>query len=216
MDIPAPVVLVVHQWKGLGEHEKSRAEQIAAQCYNAFAVDMYGKGVRPATSDAAGAEAGKYKNNPALARQRLKAALDWVRKRDDVDVAHIAAMGYCFGGTMVLELARGGEDIDAVISFHGGLASPAPITKPGILKAAVQVHHGASDPFVPQEEVQGFITEMKTAKADWHLTQYADAVHAFTHADAGSDPSGGVAYNAKADKRSWAATTDFLTEIFGR
>ncbi len=209
----APTVLVIHQWKGLGDNEKMRADMLSKQCYNAFAVDMYGKDVRPADNDAAGKEAGIYKNDPALARRRITAALDYVRSRPDVDKTRIAAIGYCFGGTMALELARSGADVKSVISFHGGLATKAP-AEPGVIKASVQVHHGAVDPFVPPEEVEGFIAEMNNANADWALTQYAHAVHAFTHKDAGNDPSKGMAYDAKADKRSWDAALDFLKDAF--
>jgi dienelactone hydrolase len=211
---PAPVVLIVHQWKGLGDYEKSRADMLSKECYNAFAVDMYGKGIRPASNDEAGKLAGTYKGDSALARRRIIAALDYVRKLGDVDTSKIAAMGYCFGGTMSLELARSGADIDGVISFHGGLGSKAPVTEPGVIKASVLVHHGADDPLVPAEEVKSFVDEMNRAHADWVLTKYAHAVHSFTEKEAGSDPSKGVAYNEKADKRSWQSTLDFLKEIF--
>lgn len=211
---PAPVVLVVHQWMGLTAYEKMRADMLAAQCYNAFAIDMYGNGIRPANNDEAGAQASIYKGDPALARRRINAALDSVRTRKDIDPAHIAAMGYCFGGSMVLELARSGADISGIISFHGGLSTPAPATQPGAIKTPVRIHHGAADPLVPPEEVAAFGVEMTTAGADWSMTQYPDAVHAFTQKDAGNDPSTGVAYNEEADKRSWAAALDFLRVIF--
>ena len=209
-----PTILVIHQWKGLGNHEKERADELATQCYNAFAIDMYGKGIRPETAQAAGVQAGKYKNDPALSRKRLQAALDYVLEKTGTDSRHVAVIGYCFGGTMALELARSGADIAAAVSFHGGLSSAAPVTETGIIKAAIQVHHGADDPLVPLEEVSAFMDEMHTGGADWHLTYYADAVHAFTHKDAGEDPSKGVAYNEKADKRSWAALLSFLQDIF--
>jgi dienelactone hydrolase len=208
----APVVLIVHQWMGLGDYEKSRADMLAEKCYNAFAVDMYGQGVRPTTKAAAGAQSSIYKNSPAMARGRMNAALDYVRRRTDVDPTRVAAIGYCFGGTMALELARSGAPLDAAISFHGGLSSKAPVTQPGAIKAAIQVHHGADDPHVPAAEVEGFIKEMNTAEADWVFTSYADAVHAFTEKEAGNNPASGAAYNAKADRRSWAATLDFLGE----
>ena len=131
---PAAVVLVVHQWMGLTAYEKMRADMLAAQCYNALAIDMYGKGVRPTNYDEAGAQADIYKGDSALARRRINAALDYVRTRADIDTAHIAAIGYCFGGSMVLELARSGANISGIISFHGGLATPAPVTQPGIHK----------------------------------------------------------------------------------
>ncbi|MCC7305270.1 MAG: dienelactone hydrolase family protein [Alphaproteobacteria bacterium] len=210
----APLVLVIHQWKGLSENEKMRADMLAGQCYNAFAVDMYGTGIRPQTNEEAGKLAGLYKGDSELARRRIKAALDFALTLKGVDTTKVAAIGYCFGGTMALELARSGADINGVVSFHGGLGTKAPVTKPGIIKASVQVHHGAEDPFVPPEEFNAFINEMRAADADWAVTQYAHAVHAFTHKDAGSDPSKGMAYDEKADTRSWSATLNFLQEIF--
>ncbi len=206
----APTILVVHQWKGAGEYERSRADMLAAQGYNAFVIDMYGQGIRPQTPETAGAEAGKYKGDPVLARQRLNAALDFIKTQKGVDTSKIAIIGYCFGGTMALELARSGAEILAAVSFHGGLGSKAPVSKPGVIKASIQIHHGAVDPHVPHEEVHGFTQEMAAAKADWALTMYGDAVHAFTEKEAGNDPSKGAAYNEKADLRSWDATLDFL------
>ncbi len=215
-DLPAPVVLVIHQWRGLTDNEKQRAEMLAGKCYNAFAVDMYGKGIRPDNNDDAGKEAGIYKNDPALARRRIAAALDFAKKQARVDTSKIAALGYCFGGTMALELARSGADIDGAVSFHGGLSTKAPLTGGGIIKASVQVHHGADDPFVPPAEVAEFTAEMNKANADWSLTQYAHAVHSFTQKESGNDPSTGAAYNEKADIRSWAATLAFLEELFSK
>ena len=147
-----------------------------------------------------------------LARKRLNAALTYVRTLTGVDDSRIAIIGYCFGGTMALELARSGADILSAVSFHGGLATKSAPSTPGSIKASILVHHGAADPFVPQEEVHLFMEEMNTANADWALTQYADAVHSFTEREAGNDPSKGAAYNQKADIRSWASTLDFLAE----
>lgn len=212
----APVVLIVHQWKGPGAYERSRADLLAAQGYHAFVIDMYGQGIRPQAPADSGAEAGKYKNDPALARQRLNAALDFIKTQPGIDSTKIAIIGYCFGGTMALELARSGADLRAAISFHGGLASKEPVREPGIIKAAIQIHHGAIDPHVPEEEVRGFTGEMTAAKADWVLTMYGDAVHSFTEKAAGNDPSKGSAYHEKADLRSWAASLDFLKEAFAQ
>ena len=208
-----PTVLVIHQWMGLGDYEKGRADMLAQKCYNAFAVDMYGKGIHPQNRDEAAQLSSLYKDDPAAGRQRITAALDYVRSLDSVDPARIIAIGYCFGGTMALELARSGADIKGVISFHGGLSTKAP-AEANAIKASIQVHHGAADRFVPQEDVINFMIEMDMAGADWSLTQYANAVHAFTEKDAGNDPSTGVAYNEKADIRSWAAAQDFMQELF--
>ena len=211
-DDNAPLVLIVHQWKGLGAYEKQRADKLAAAGFNAFAIDMYGKDIRPKTTEEATAESSVYKNDPVLARKRLNAALTYVRTLTGVDDSRIAIIGYCFGGTMALELARSGADILSAVSFHGGLATKSTPSAPGSIKASILVHHGAADPFVPQEEVHLFMEEMNTANADWALTQYADAVHSFTEREAGNDPSKGAAYNQKADIRSWASTLDFLAE----
>ena len=212
----APVVMIVHQWLGLGAYEKMRADMLAEKCYNAFAVDMYGKDSRPAGKSEAGKLAGRYKSDPPLARRRINAALAHVRSRADADSARVAAIGYCFGGTMALELARSGADIDGAVSFHGGLSTPAPVGEPGVIKASIQVHHGADDPHVPPAEVEAFMKEMNAADADWHLTYYSGAVHSFTHKDAGNDPSTGAAYDEKADRRSWNALLDFLVNTLGQ
>lgn len=209
----APVVLVVHQWRGLSENEKLRADMLSELCYNAFAIDMYGVGVRPKNNEEAAKESGKFKDNPELALRRMNAALDFVNKQMNVDTTRIAAIGYCFGGGLVLDLARSGAPLKGVISFHGNLSPRVKISEPGAIKASIQVHHGALDPHVPQLEVQAFIQEMTDAKADWSLTEYADAVHAFTQMGAGDDPSTGVAYNQKADYRSWEAAVNFLDEV---
>ena len=210
----APTVLVIHQWKGITDNEKMRADMLAKQCYNAFAIDMYGKGIRPTNNEDAGKQATIYKSDSALARQRINAALDFAKKQPGVDTSKIAAIGYCFGGTMALVLARSGADVKGVVSFHGGLGTPAPLTEPGIIKASVQVHHGAADPMVPPTEVKAFEDEMNKANADWALTSYAHAVHSFTQKEAGDDPSKGMAYNEKADIRSWTAANAFLKEMF--
>jgi dienelactone hydrolase len=140
-----PGVLVVHQWKGLGDYEIKRAEMLAKMGYNVFAADIYGKGIRPQTPQAAGAEAGKFKNDRALLRTRVRAALDVLAHHELTDAKRIAAIGYCFGGTTVLELARSGADLAGVVSFHGGLSSPTPEDAKHI-KAKVLALHGADDP----------------------------------------------------------------------
>lgn len=210
-----PGVLIVHQWKGLGDYEKKRAEMLAKLGYVAFAADIYGKGVRPADTQAAAALAGKYKKDVALLRKRASAALEQLRKAPSVDAQQVAAIGYCFGGTTVLELARSGAGLDGVVSFHGSLATPDPNDARNI-KARVLALHGADDPFVPPAEVQAFEEEMRKAKVDWQLVAYGNAVHSFTHWDAGTDNSKGAAYNEKADRRSWAAMRAFFEELFAK
>lgn len=209
-----PGVLVVHEWTGLGTYAKKRADMLAQLGYVAFAADVYGKGVRPKSPQEAGAEAGKYKGNRALFRARLEAALAELKKIDLVDPKRIAAIGYCFGGTGVLELARSGADVAGVVSFHGGLDSPAPADGRNI-KGKVLALRGADDPFVPEADVAAFEREMRDAGVDWQLVSYGGAVHAFTNPDAGNDNAKGAAYNARADRRSWEAMKTFFHEVFG-
>jgi dienelactone hydrolase len=208
-----PGVLIVHQWMGLGDYEKGRARQLAELGYVALAADIYGKGVRPSDAPSAAAEAGKYRSDRALLRARVQAGLEALKGVLYVDPARIAAIGYCFGGGAVLELARSGAQLNGVVSFHGNLDTPNP-AGPGGIRAKVLALHGADDPHVTQDVVQAFIAEMKTAQADWQLVEYGGAVHAFTDPSAGNDPSKGAAYNASADQRSWQAMLDFLNEIF--
>lgn len=208
-----PAVLVVHQWKGLSDYEKKRAEMLARLGYNVFAADIYGKGIRPQTPQAAGAEAGKYKNDRALLRARVRAALEVLARQDLTDPRRMAAIGYCFGGTAVLELARSGAELGGVVSFHGGLSSPTPGDATHV-KAKVLVLHGADDPNVSPKEVAAFEDEMRQGGVDWQLVAYGGAVHAFTDWNAGHDNSKGVAYNERADRRSWEAMKQFLAEIF--
>ncbi|MGE4313969.1 MAG: dienelactone hydrolase family protein [Pseudobdellovibrionaceae bacterium] len=205
-----PTVLIAHQWMGLTDYEKKRADMLAQRCYNAFAVDIYGKDVHPKNEGEAGRLSSIYKKDATLARSRMKAALDFVRTLEGVDPDQIAVFGYCFGATMALELARSGANIKAVVSFHGGLSSPAPVREPGVIKAAIAVMHGAIDPHVPQTEVLTFMNEMEAAKADWTLTQYGGAMHAFTQDFVAPDPAKGVGYNKEADEKSWRAAMDFL------
>lgn len=208
-----PGILVVHQWKGLGDYEKKRAEMLAKLGYNVFAVDIYGKGVRFTNPKDAAAESAKYKGDRALLRARVNAGLAVLKKHELTDTTKVAAIGYCFGGTTALELARSGADISGVVSFHGGLNTPTPADSHKI-KAKVLALHGADDPHVPPAEVAAFEEEMRKAKIDWTLVSYGGAVHSFTDWNAGSDNSKGSAYNEKADKRSWEAMKTFFAELF--
>ena len=208
-----PGLLVVHQWMGLGSYETKRSEMLARLGYVVFAADIYGKGVRPADVKAAGAMAGKYKSDRALLRARVNAALDVLRKQELADPRRLAAIGYCFGGTTALELARSGADVKGIVSFHGALGTPKPEDAKNI-KARVLALHGADDPFVPPAEVAAFEDEMRKAAVDWQLVSYGGAVHSFTLWEAGADNSRGAAYNEKADKRSWAAMKLFFAGLF--
>jgi len=208
-----PGVLIVHDWTGVGPYVKKRAEQLARMGYVAFAADIYGKGVRPASPKEAAATAGIYRKDRQLLRARVVAALAELRKQPNVLPDQIAAIGFCFGGTTVLELARAGADVVGVVSFHGGLDSPTPADGKNI-KAKVLLLHGADDPFVPDAQVKALEDELRGGGVDWQLVKYGGAVHSFTIPDAGSDNSKGAAYNASAERRSWKAMEDFFAEVF--
>ncbi len=208
-----PGIVVVHDWMGLGANAKARAELLAKLGYVAFAADIYGKGVHPADIKAAAELATKYKKDRALLRLRVEAALEELKKQKSVDSGKLAAIGYCFGGTTALELARSGAPIKGVVSFHGGLDTPTPLDAKNI-KGKILALHGADDPYVPAEQVKAFEDEMRAAGVDWELVKYSKAVHAFTIPEAGNDNSKGAAYNAEADARSWQAMKDFFNEIF--
>lgn len=208
-----PGVLIVHQWLGLTEYEQGRATQLAELGYVAFALDIYGQKTRPKNVQEAGGFAGKYKNDRALYRKRLQLGLEQLQKAAQVDSSKIAAIGYCFGGTGVIELARSGADIDGVVSFHGGLDSPTPEDGKKI-RAKVLVLHGNDDPFVPAKDIEAMKSEFNAAKVDWQMVYYSGAVHSFTQKMAGNDNSRGAAYNESADKRSWQAMQDFFNEVF--
>jgi dienelactone hydrolase len=208
-----PAVLIVHEWTGVGSYVKNRAEQLATLGYVAFAIDIYGKGIRPADTTEAAKQAAIYRADRQLMRRRALAGLEQVKKYPFVDPGKIAAIGYCFGGGVVLEMARSGADLKGVVSFHGNLDTPNPADANNI-KAKVLVCHGADDPYVSQEQVTAFWTQMRNTKVDWQLIIFANAVHGFTNPDNGSDPSKGAAYNKLADMRSWLAMKDFFKEIF--
>lgn len=209
-----PAVLIVHQWTGLTDYEKMRARMLAELGYNVFALDIYGKGVRP-QPPAAGQEAGKYKGDRALYRQRLQAGLAVLVKDERTDAARVAVIGYCFGGTGALELARSGAKVVGAVSFHGGLESPTPEDAKNI-QGEVLVLHGDIDPFVPDAEVAAFEKAMQTAKVSYHLVRYPGAVHAFTQKMAGNDPAKGAAYDAKADAASWEEMRRFFDRVFAK
>src|ERR1035437_78447 len=208
-----PGVLVVHQWLGLTDYEKHRAEQLASLGYVAFCADIYGKGIRPQNTKEAGVEATKYKTDRTLLRARVNAGLDVLKKNKLVDTKRVAAIGYCFGGTTVIELARSGADIAGVVSFHGGLDSPTPADGKNI-KCKVLACHGADDPSETPADLAAFEKELRDAKVDWRLNKYGGAVHSFTQPLAGNDNSKGAAYNERADKRSWADIKHFFAEFF--
>ncbi|HMS54552.1 MAG TPA: dienelactone hydrolase family protein [Fimbriimonadaceae bacterium] len=212
---PRPVVLIVHDWNGIDDYEMRRAREIASLGYIGFAIDIYGKGVRPKNAQESAAEAGKYRGAPDLFRARLKAGMEFAQKMNGADPSKIGAMGYCFGGGGVLELARSGAPVLGVVSFHGSLGTKDP-TEAKNIKGKVLVLHGADDPFVPDAQVAAFMKEMRDASVDYQFVSYGGAVHSFTEPNAGSNKASGAAYDANADKRSWSAMREFFKELFGK
>ncbi len=208
-----PGVLVVHEWWGITPYIQKRAEQLAQLGYVAFAVDIYGKGIRAKTPQEAQTIAGQFYGDRKLLRERAAAGLDILQKNPLVDAKRIAVIGYCFGGMTTLELARSGANIAGAVSFHGGLATPNPEEAKNI-KAKILVLTGGDDPNVPVAQVTAFEDEMRKANVDWQLVSYGGAVHSFTNPASGRDSSKGVAYNEKADRRSWEAMKTFFSEIF--
>ncbi|MGD9897914.1 MAG: dienelactone hydrolase family protein [Calditrichaceae bacterium] len=209
-----PAVLVIHEWWGLNEYARRRADQMAELGYVAFALDMYGAGVWLKSASEASVWAGKFYEDRQLMRDRAKAGLKILLEHKLTDTSRVAVIGYCFGGSVALELARSGADISGVVSFHGGLSTPNPEDANNI-RCPILVLHGGDDPNVPPAEVEAFQKEMRDAGVDWQMNIYGEAVHAFTNPAAGDDNSKGAAYNEKADKRSWQAMKDFFVEIFG-
>ena len=212
---PLPGILVVHEWMGLNDYAKHRADQLAELGYIAFAADIYGDGKIAANREEAGKLAGSYKNDRPLLRARVAAGLATLKAQPGVAGDKIAAIGYCFGGTAVLELARSGADIAGVVSFHGGLDTPTSQDAKNI-RAKVLALHGADDPYVPADQVAAFENEMRQAGMDWQLIVYGGAVHGFTNPANGTDNSKGAAYNALADARSWVAMQQFFNELFAK
>lgn len=207
-----PGILVIHDWSGVGSYTMKRAEQLAGLGYVAFAPDIYGKGIRPTDVKDKMAQITIYKSDRALMRRRVLAGFEVLKNQPNVDATKLAAIGYCFGGTCSLELARSGAELNGVVSFHGGLDTPnLPDAKN--IKAKILVLHGADDPWVPADQVAAFEKEMREGNVDYQIISYGGAVHAFTVPDAGSDPSTGAAYNDRADRRSWENMKQFLGEI---
>jgi len=206
-----PGILVVHGGAGLDDHARGRALRMAELGYVAFACDMYGDGVA-GDRQRVMACINELRNDPDLLCRRARAGIDVLSSHPRVD-GRLAAVGYCFGGMTVLQLARAGVDLAGVASIHGSLKTTRPVA-PGQVSAKVLVCHGALDPHVPTADVTAFVDEMNQAGADWQLIVYGGAMHGFTHEDADGYKVPGVAYDARADARSSAALRAFLTEIF--
>jgi dienelactone hydrolase len=211
-----PGVLVVHEWWGQNEYARKRARMLAELGYTAMAVDMYGDGkVVDNPDDAGKLAAGVYKNMPE-AKARFEAAMRVLRAHKTVDAGEIAAYGYCFGGGIALNMARMGEDLKGVASFHGGLGTASP-AQPGMIKARIISFSGDADPTIGPDKVAAFRKEMEHAGADFRMVIYPGAKHAFTNPAAdvmGKKFNLPIAYDAKADRDSWEQARVFLHEVF--
>jgi dienelactone hydrolase len=211
---PRPGVLVFPEAFGLSEHAKSRAERLAGLGYIALACDLHGNGSMVDGLEAVMAIIGPMMADPAHTRARARGGFDALLARPNVDKSRIAAIGYCFGGTMALELARSGAAIAGAVGFHSGLATAAPQDAKNV-KAKVLVCIGADDPGIPAEQRLAFEQEMRAGGADWQMHLYGGVVHSFTNPDAGRLGRPEFArYDAKADARSWASLQSFFGEIF--
>lgn len=210
-----PGVLVVHEWWGLNEYARKRARMLAELGYSALAVDMFGEGKQATHPDDAGKFSSELMKNFDVAKARFMAAMDFLKQQPNTDPTRMAAIGYCFGGGVVLNLAREGVDLKGVVSFHGSLKGVKP-AQVGNVKAKVLVLHGADDKFIPPDQIEAFKQEMRAAGADFKFISYPEAVHSFTNPDAtemGKKFNMPIAYNAKADKESWNEMKEFLSVV---
>ncbi|MEO7312256.1 MAG: dienelactone hydrolase family protein [Chitinophagaceae bacterium] len=210
-----PGILVVPEWWGVTDYTKNRAKQLAGMGYYAMVVDMYGNGKTGDDPKAAAALAMPYYINPVLCKTRLDAALAKLRSMPETDAVNVAAIGYCFGGFVVLNAAKQGIDLKGIVSFHGGLGGVAP--DKDLLKAAILVCHGEADSFVPQQEVDAFKKGMDSIKKEYTFKSYPNATHAFTNpaaTETGKKFSMPITYNAAADTASWNDMKDFFNKIF--
>jgi dienelactone hydrolase len=211
-----PGILVVHEWWGLNDYARKRADMLAKLGYTALAVDMYGNGKTAKHPENAAQFSAEVKKNMDEARARFKAAMKVLKKEGTVNPDKIAAIGYCFGGGIVLDMARAGLDLAGVVSFHGELTTDDPAKK-GEVKARVLVFNGEDDPFVKAEDIEAFKKEMQNAGVDYRFVNYPGAKHSFTNPGAdkyGKEFGLPLAYNENADKKSWQAMQEFFHEIF--
>ena len=209
---PRPGVLVSHAWRGRSEFENSKAEKLAGLGYVGFALDLYGKGVLGGNPDENSALMQPLLDDRETLQRRMHLALSQIRNQPEVDGTRIAAMGFCFGGLCVLDLARSGADVLGVVSFHGLFGSPGN-TGGNRISARVLALHGWDDPMATPDQVIALADELTGMGADWQIHGYGWTVHAFTNPDA-DDPDNGMKYDARADRRSWNSLTAFLSEIF--
>jgi dienelactone hydrolase len=213
-DVQKPAVIVIHEWWGNDDYSRLRARQLAELGYVGFAIDMYGKGRTTQDPQQAAAWSGEVKKDPDKAQAVLKAALDTLVHQPQVDARRIAAIGYCFGGSMALNMARWGMGVNGVVSFHGDLSNAAPQKNAKKIDAKILVAHGGADAFVPQEQLDEFLREMAKAGADVQVEVYPDAQHSFTNPEADKHGMRGVKYNQAADRKSWEDMKAFLRKVF--
>ena len=210
-----PGVLVVHEWWGLNDYARKRAKQLASLGYVAFALDMYGKGKVTAHADQAGKWMKEIQSNTKTWRTRALAGLKILQANGNVDPGRIAAIGYCFGGATVVQLAYGGAPVDGVVSFHGSLPLPEGNQASGI-KTKILLAHGNADPFLTEDHIQEFRKALDKAKVDWQMIVYAGARHSFTNPGADQFGIDALQYNKQADERSWKHMQVFFHELFGQ
>lgn len=211
-----PGVLVVHEWWGNDEYARKRARMLADLGYTALALDMYGDGKQAHHPDEAAKFSGELAKNLPLAKTRFESAMKLLRQQKNVDAENIAALGYCFGGSVALQMARLGEDLKGVVSFHGGLATETP-AQPGKVRARVISFTGTEDPMIPAEQVTAFRQEMEKAGVNYKAVTFAGVKHSFTNPAAdeyGRKFNLPLAYDAAADKASWEETKGFLADVF--
>lgn len=213
---PRPGILVVHEWWGHNDYVRRRADMLAELGYTALAVDMYGDGQQADHPEDAGAFASAVMQSADAGQSRFMAAMEFLQQQETVNPEHIAGIGYCFGGAVVLNMARAGVDLDGVVSFHGSLSSPL-TAEAGNVKPRVLVLHGGADEFISDEQVEAFKAEMEAAGADYEFVSYPGVLHSFTspEADANAEKFGiPLAYDADADADSWQRMQNFFTELF--
>lgn len=209
---PRPGVLVAHAWAGRSDYEDGKADGLARLGYTAFGIDLYGKGVRGSSPEENGALMQPFLDDREMLQQRLLVSLSTLREQPEADAAKTAAIGFCFGGLSVLDIARTSEDLAGVVSIHGLFGAPGN-TAANTIKAKVLALHGWDDPMATPDVVNSLAAEMSAMGADWQLHAYGNTMHAFTN-PAANNPDMGTVYDATADRRSWQAVTNFLEEVF--
>lgn len=214
-----PGIVVVHEWWGITKHVLDEARSFARQGYTAFVADMYGDGKTADNPKDAGALAGAVRKNPAAMQSRFNAAKNHLAKHATVDSARIGASGYCFGGSVVLDMARAGSDLRGVVAFHTGLGPSGAAAAPGKVKASVLVLNGEADPFVKPDAIEAFKKEMSEAKADYRFINYPEALHAYTNPEAtakGKQFNLPLAYHPSVDKQAKSEASKFFADALKR